>query len=142
MTGTAQRSFAARLDNLPLATGFVEAFCSQQGVPSGDTLRLALIVEELFTNTIVHGHGGDHESPVRIGLSVEDAQVALRYEDRAPHFDPLQYLRHAHPELDAPVAERRVGGLGLHLVAQMVERFDYARVDAGNCLFLVLKRGG
>jgi serine/threonine-protein kinase RsbW len=142
MTGTAQRSFAARLDNLPLATGFVEAFCSQQGVPSGDTLRLALIVEELFTNTIVHGHGGDHESPVRIGLSVEAAQVALRYEDRAAPFDPLQYLRHAHAELDAPVAERRVGGLGLHLVAQMVERFDYARVDAGNCLFLVLKRGG
>lgn len=141
MTGSEQRSFAARQDNLPLATGFVEAFCTQQGVPSGDTLRLALIVEELFTNTIVHGHGGDHESPVCIGLSVGLAQLALRYEDSAAPFDPLQYLRHAHPELDAPVAERRVGGLGLHLVAQMVERFDYARVGASNCLFLVLKRG-
>lgn len=142
MTGSEQRIFAARLDSLPLAAGFVEAFCMQHGVPTGDTLRLALIVEELFTNTVVHGHGGDHDSPVRIELTVGLAQVALRYEDSAPPFDPLKHLRDAHPDLDAPVDERRVGGLGLPLVAQMVEQFDYAHVDGINRLDLALKRGG
>ena len=45
----------------------------------------------------MHGHGGDHDSPVRIELTVGLAQLALRYEDSAPPFDPLQYLRDAHP---------------------------------------------
>ena len=128
------------MDSLPLALGFVEAFCEQHGVAPADALRLTLIVEELFTNTVVHGHGGDHESPVRIELGIGPAQMALRYEDSAPPFDPLQYLQQTHPDLDAHVDERRVGGLGLPLVAQMVERFDYAHVDGFNCLSLVLKR--
>jgi serine/threonine-protein kinase RsbW len=140
MTRSEQLSFEARMDSLPLAAGFVEAFCELQGVASPDALRLSLIVEELFTNTIVHGHGGGHESPVRIEVAVGPTQMALRYEDCAPPFNPLQYLQEAHPDLEARVDERHVGGLGLPLVAQMVERFDYAHVDGFNCLSLVLKR--
>jgi serine/threonine-protein kinase RsbW len=140
MTRSEQRIFEARMDSLPLAAGFVEAFCELQGVASPDALRLSLLVEELFTNTIVSGHGGGHESPVRIEVAVGPTQMALRYEDCAPPFNPLQYLQEAHPDLEARVDERHVGGLGLPLVAQMVERFDYAHVDGFNCLSLVLKR--
>jgi anti-sigma regulatory factor (Ser/Thr protein kinase) len=140
MTRSEQRVFEARMDSLPLALGFVETFCELQGVTPADALRLTLIVEELFTNTVVHGHGGDHESPVRIEVVIGPAQMALRYADSAPPFDPLKYLQETHPDLDAHVDERRVGGLGLPLVAQMVERFDYAHVDGFNCLSLVLKR--
>jgi anti-sigma regulatory factor (Ser/Thr protein kinase) len=68
--------------------------------------------------------------------------MTLRFEDSAPPFDPLRYLREAHPDLDAQADERRVGGLGLPLVAQMVDQFDYAHVDGFNRLSLVLKRGG
>jgi anti-sigma regulatory factor (Ser/Thr protein kinase) len=140
MTGSVQRIFEARMDSLPLAMAFVETFCELHGVAPPDALRLTLIVEELFTNTIVHGHGGDHESPVRIEVAIEPTQVALRYEDSAPPFDPLQYLREAQPDLDVPVDERRLGGLGLPLVAQMVEQFAYAHVGGFNCLDLVLRR--
>jgi serine/threonine-protein kinase RsbW len=141
MTGSEQRIFQARKNSLPLAVGFVEAFCEQHGVAASDTLRLTLIVEELLTNTIVHGHRGDHESPVRIEVAIGPAQIALRYEDSAPAFDPLSYLQQTHPDLDAHVDQRRVGGLGLPLVARMVERFDYAHVDGFNSLHLVLKSG-
>jgi anti-sigma regulatory factor (Ser/Thr protein kinase) len=140
MTGSPPQVFEARMDRLPLALAFVEAHCARQGVAAADALRLALIVEELFTNTVVHGHRGDHASPVRIGLAIDPAHLRLCYEDCAPPFNPLQYLQHAHPDLDAPADERRIGGLGLPLVAQMVERFDYAHVDGFNCLALVLRR--
>ncbi len=130
------------MDRLPLAVAFVEAFCAAQGVAQPDALRLILIIEELFTNTIVHGHGGDQESPVRIEVAIGATQMALRYEDGAPPFNPLQYLQDTPPDLDAQVGERRVGGLGLPLVAKMVEQFDYAHVDGFNCLTLVLRRAG
>jgi anti-sigma regulatory factor (Ser/Thr protein kinase) len=140
MTRSEQRIFEARMDSLPIAVAFVEAFCELQGAAAPDALRLTLIIEELFTNTIVHGHGGDHTSPVRIEVAIGPTQMSLRYEDCAPPFNPLQYLQEAHPDLDTHVDERRVGGLGLPLVAQMVEQFDYAHVDGFNCLLLVLKR--
>ena len=135
-----RRIFTARRDQLALATGFVQDFCDQQGVASGDALRLTLIVEELFTNTIMHGHRGDHESPVHIELSVGPTQLALRFEDRAPPFDPLQYLADTAPKLDKPVDERKPGGLGLPLVAQMSERFEYTHADGFNRLSLVIRR--
>jgi len=139
MTGSEQRIFQARMDQLALATAFVEDFCARQGVAPGDALRLTLIIEELFTNTLMHGHRGDHDSAVHIELSVGSTQLALHFADRAPPFDPLHYLA-SLPRLDKPAEERKPGGLGLPLVARMSERFDYACVDGFNRLSLVLRR--
>jgi serine/threonine-protein kinase RsbW len=135
-----QRIFQARRDQLALATGFVQEFCERQGVATGDASRLTLIVEELFTNTIMHGHRGDHDSLVRIELGVGPTQLTLRFEDRAPPFDPLQYLADTAPRLDDPVELRKPGGLGLPLVAQMSQRLHYAHVDGFNRLTLELTR--
>lgn len=132
--------FQARSDQLALATGFVAEFCQRQGVAPGDALRLTLIVEELFTNTLMHGHRGDHDSPVHIELAADPVQLTLRFADRAPPFDPLQYLAGMPLHLDKAVEEREPGGLGLPLVAQMCERFDYVHVDGFNRLSLVLRR--
>jgi anti-sigma regulatory factor (Ser/Thr protein kinase) len=135
-----ERIFRARGDQLAPATGFVAEFCESQGVDPGDILRLTLIVEELFTNTLMHGHGGDHDSPVHIEMEIGPTGLALYFADRAPPFDPLQYLANLPPQLDAAIDERKPGGLGLPLVAQMCERFDYAHADGFNQLKLVLKR--
>jgi serine/threonine-protein kinase RsbW len=141
MSGSETRIFQARRDQLALATAFVEDFCDRRGVATADALRLTLIVEELFTNTLMHGHRGDHDSPVRVELDAGPTQLALRFADRAPPFDPLQYLA-ALPGMDKPIEERKPGGLGLPLVAQMSERFDYAHVDGFNSLSLALRREG
>lgn len=137
MTSSEPQTFSARMDSLPLATGFVQAFCAQQGVAADSTLRLTLVVEELFTNAIRHGHGGDNDAPVRIQVGVDAVQLWLCFEDSAPRFDPLQYLKDSAPDPD--VERDRPGGWGLQLVAQMAERFDYAHADGWNRLQLVLK---
>jgi serine/threonine-protein kinase RsbW len=142
MTADPQRSFQARMDCLPLATAFVEAFCELQGIDHADALRLTLVVEELFTNTVHHGHAGDCEAPVGIALAADGSFLTLRYEDSAPPFDPLQHLDRVAPDWDAAVEERRIGGLGLHLLAQMAHRLDYSFTDGRNRVHLVLKLGG
>ena len=140
MTRSELRVFSARMDSLQQALGFVQAFCEAHAVDPGDVLRLTLVVEELFTNVVMHGHRGDADAPVRLQLGVAATQVLLRFEDNAPAFDPLRYLADAGPRLDAKPEERPVGGLGLPLVAEMAERFEYAHVDGFNCLQLVLSR--
>jgi anti-sigma regulatory factor (Ser/Thr protein kinase) len=142
MSGSEQRVFRARRDELPGALGFVESFCQQHGVAAEVALRLTLIVEELFTNVIVHGHRGDSDAVVDIELQAAPQWLVLCLHDSAPPFDPLRHLANEAPDLDRAESERRVGGLGLPLVAQMSEGFAYAYVEGRNRISLRVRIDG
>ena len=131
------RVFPARLTSVSLAVAFVEEVCGAAGVDRRDRLRLALVVEELFTNTVVHGHGGDCDAPVTLSLEVRDERVALTYEDTASPFDPLARAD-AAPDA-ASLEGRPVGRLGLVLVRGMATDLAYARVEGRNRISLVLR---
>jgi serine/threonine-protein kinase RsbW len=130
----------ARMDSLAEATAFVEAFCADRGVAQNDTLRLALVVEELFTNTVMHGHGGGSDAPVRIALRADPLRIELSYEDSAPPFDPLDHVARSPIDPTADVADRPVGQLGVALVVSLVEHASYAHEDGRNRLRLALRR--
>jgi serine/threonine-protein kinase RsbW len=142
MTVNAQREFRASMPCLPDATAFVAAFCTAHGVAPDDTLRLTLIVEELFTNTVHHGHGGNSAATVRLTLGATAGQIELQYEDSAPAFDPSAQVIQAQADLDAAVAGRAAGGLGITLVAQMASSLVYEREDGVNRIRLSVPRRG
>lgn len=138
MTTGDARTWPARMAHLPKATAFVESFCEAHGLAPADVMRLTLVVEELFTNTVTHGHGGDCDAPVRIALSATAGHIELAYDDSAPPFDPVAHLASNAATLD--VDDRRVGGLGIALVLRMTERAGYAREDGCNRLMLTIAR--
>ena len=140
MTGHPQRQFRARMSGLDEALAFAEAFVTANGIAPGDALRLSLIIEELFTNTVEHGHGGGSDSLVGLALAADDTRVWLDYEDAAAAFDPVQWLAATAGGADAPPDEARVGGLGLRLVARLAASMAYTREDGRNRLRLVLVR--
>ena len=140
MTGADACTVQARMDCLPQAIAFVEAFCTERGVARSDVLRLSLLVEELFTNTVMHGHGGDSDAPVRIGLRADPSQLDLSYEDTAPPFDPQDHVARSTTDLETDVFERPVGQLGIALVVNMAMRVSYGREDGWNRLHLILRR--
>ena len=127
-----QRQFSARMDNLDAAMAFVQTFCAEHLAARDDSLRLQLLVEELFTNTVTHGHGGDCESPVIVELALEANGLGLRFTDWAPEFDPTAVvaIKSAVPE--------QVGGAGLRLLASLAREMAYARSDGANRLTLTL----
>jgi serine/threonine-protein kinase RsbW len=142
MTADHVCTLPARMDCLAQAIAFVEEFCREQQVASNDGLRLVLVVEELFTNTVMHGHGGDSEAPVRVGLSAGSSTLDLTYEDTAPAFDPVDHVARSKSELENGVSDRPVGHLGIALVVGMAVRVSYLRADGGNRLKLALPRQG
>jgi serine/threonine-protein kinase RsbW len=135
-----QRVFAARLASLSDAAAFAQDFCDRHGIAQRDALRLSLIIEELFTNTVRHGYRGDCDAPIRIALAIEDGTVLLRYEDAAPPHDPLARLVAATASLATPFESRPVGGLGEFLVGVLAEHARYAYEDGCNRLWLRLRR--
>jgi serine/threonine-protein kinase RsbW len=130
----------ARMDGLAEAIAFVEAFCGDRGVAASDVLRLSLVVEELFTNTVVHGHGGGSDAPVRIGLVADPSHLHLCYEDSAPAFDLLDHAARSPVDPAAGLVDRPVGQLGIALVVRMAERIGYEHRDGANRVRLALRR--
>jgi anti-sigma regulatory factor (Ser/Thr protein kinase) len=140
MTSIDQRTFPARLAALPDTAIFAREFCHRRGLGSHDALRLTLVLEELFTNTVRHGYRNESDSPIRIGLSLDEGRIALLYEDSAPAYDPLALLSKPPSSLTAPVEERPIGGLGIHLVGQLAAGGRYAFEDGRNRLWLTMSQ--
>jgi serine/threonine-protein kinase RsbW len=128
--------FLARLDQLRPLQAFLEAFCANSGLARQECLRLNLVLEELFTNTVKHGHRGDCDAPVWIGLTRADGAVHIVYEDRAPPFNP--YARLSEPVVDTTVSMRKIGGLGVLLTKELAASRDYAYLFGRNRIRLTL----
>jgi anti-sigma regulatory factor (Ser/Thr protein kinase) len=119
---------------------FQEA-CELADVPRADCLRLILLVEELFVNTVTHGHGSDSDAPVRLELTVTPGAIAVLYEDTARAFNPFAAAAEAVDDAD-DVDERPVGGLGVRLITTMAEDVGYVSLDGGNRVTFRLARSG
>lgn len=86
-------------------------------------VRLAL--EEIFTNMVKYNPGG--EATIGIAITLGDREVTVRLVDRG--VQPFDVTAGPTPELDLPMDERRIGGLGLHLVRTLVDGLEYAHYD-------------
>ena len=127
--------FPARMDAFPALAAFAETACRETGLGSGDVLRVRLLLEELFTNTVHHGHGRDSDEPIEVALELTAArEITIVYEDTAPMFDPL--ASPAPPTATADAAPE--GKLGLVLVRGMAHDLLYERVNGRNRLRLSL----
>ena len=137
-----QAEFPARLAALSETAGFAQAFCQRNGISRDDALRLTLVIEELFTNTVRHGYRDESDAPIRISLALADGRVTLLYEDSAPRYDPLAQLSAPPSGLAVPIESRPIGGLGVYLLGQLVTSARYAYENGSNRLWLEMPRGG
>lgn len=128
--------FPARLDQWKHARAFVDEFCGGAQVGRESCLKASLVLEELFLNTVKHGHRGGSDSPVWITLSASGGEVSLAYEDCAAPFNP--FSRATREMLEALADTRREGGLGVLLAHGLTATADYAYVFGRNRIRLTL----
>jgi phosphoserine phosphatase RsbU/P len=114
----------------------VTEFAERHGLASELVFRVTLVLEEIVTNVILYGceDGLEHEISVR--LSWEDPYIKLEVEDDGRPFNPLEA---PPPDTGKPLAERQVGGLGIHLVREMMDELEYRRENDKNLLTLKTK---
>jgi serine/threonine-protein kinase RsbW len=130
VTNARTAMFLARLTELRAIAAFLEGFCGQAGVARDRCLRLNVVVEELFINTVRHGHRGECDAPVWVSLRAQPVQVELTYEDTAGPFNPLAHT--ARPG--------KIGGLGVLLTRELTAAREYAYLFGRNRIRLALAR--
>ena len=128
--------FPSRLDQWKNARAFIEQFCRGAQIPKDSGLKANLVIEELFLNTVKHGHRGGSEAPVWITLSASAGEISLIYEDRAPPFNP--FAAATREMLEALAETRREGGLGVILAHGLTATADYSYIFGRNRIRLTL----
>jgi serine/threonine-protein kinase RsbW/sigma-B regulation protein RsbU (phosphoserine phosphatase) len=90
-------------------------------------------IDELVTNVIRYAHtdGAMHEIAVVLVLS--DGRITVDIVDDGHPFDPLE---RATPDIDAPLEERPIGGLGIHFVRSLMDEVGYRRDGHKNVVRL------
>jgi anti-sigma regulatory factor (Ser/Thr protein kinase) len=126
----------SEIAEIPKVSTRLEEALSGSGFSSEEILDTQLAVEEVITNTINHGYkkpGGDIDISFRITGSSTEIEIA----DNAPPFNPLSL---PEPDISGNISDRKVGGLGVFLVRQVMDDVRYRYENGKNVLTLEKRR--
>ena len=90
-------------------------------------------MDELFTNTVNYGFDDDLEHTIDISLGYDGQRMQITIIDDGNPFDINQA---ENPDLNIPLDQKDVGGLGILLVRQFVDEISYARDKNKNIIML------
>ncbi len=99
--------------------------------------ELQVVLDEAVSNVIRHAWPGGGEHEVRICISVHGGDVMIEIVDDGVMFDPLGARP---PERSAPGRRPRKGGVGIHMVRQLVDAIEFTRIGGRNHLQLTKRR--
>lgn len=94
-----------------------------------------LCLEELITNIITHGLKGRSDRIIRVRMSISVEWLEIILKDDAPPFDPFRSA--PEPDLDLDLANRPIGGLGVHLVKALMDDARAYYDGSGNLIVLL-----
>jgi serine/threonine-protein kinase RsbW len=108
--------------------------------PEDVVLRTETAVEELLTNSVVHGHAQAHPgSEVWMSVTDHGGALYLCYEDALAPFDPAGKIGEALARTANPLDQRPLGGLGLLMVYRLADEFRYVREGERNRMDLAFQ---
>jgi len=116
---------------VPRAAEQVEAFCRERKIPAPIAYKFGLALDETLTNVISYAFPDGKRHAIEIRLECSDGYLTAVVSDDGAPFDPLSQPA---PDIHAPVEQRKIGGLGIHLLRKLMDRADYQRRDGRNIL--------
>ena len=93
--------------------------------------QIDLALEEAVTNIIMYAYPEGEKGTAELTVEVADGQISATLIDSGTPFNPLQQQE---ANLDVSLEERKIGGLGIHLIKEIMDVVEYAYEDGRNVL--------
>jgi sigma-B regulation protein RsbU (phosphoserine phosphatase) len=118
---------------VPRLNAFVEEVCQTVGFDDIVTMKVNVAVEEAVVNVMKYAYPAGHRGDVTIEAASNDTRLKFTIIDSGKPFDPT-----VQAEIDTtlPAKERKMGGLGIHIMRQNMDSMNYERMDNLNVLTL------
>ena len=131
----------SELSELGRLAQIVAEFGQRHQLSSEAQFHTILALEEILSNVISYAYDDSKEHQISVCLLLEQGDLTVEVEDDGAPFDPLEA---PEPDMQKPLKERPLGGLGIHLVRNVMDRLEYRRRDGRNLLIMtknVIDRG-
>lgn len=113
----------------------IDRFAIEHRLAADVVSDVQLALDEVLTNIVDYGYTDDAKHEIHVGLSIDEGEGVLEatIEDDGVPFNPLET---APPDTSARLQARRIGGVGLHFVKNLMDEVSYDRVGDRNRLVL------
>lgn len=111
------------------AAARVRLFLDARGVDRTAVFAVEMVIEEIATNAIKYAFHNNHSGEIVIEASATPTRAHLLIEDNGEAFNPTDA---PDPDVNRSLEDMPIGGLGIHLVRELTDGFDYQRVDGRN----------
>ncbi len=108
-------------------------FAQRFRVPHAISQSLILAFDELLSNIIYYAYRDEDEHIIEIQIDLTGDAITATITDDGIPFDPFQS---EEPDTTVAMEAREIGGLGIHLVRQIIDHVDYDRLDGKNVVTL------
>jgi len=124
------------IENLPALREFIEQACIHMRMSEEVTFAYKLAVDEACTNIISHGYDGLEPGPIKLVFESDAEKIRLNIFDEGRSFNPDNA---DEADIESDWEERRIGGLGLFMIKEMVDEIEYTQTDEGSNLLVLTK---
>ena len=124
------------IQQIPQLASFVDAVSEEAGIDFSEAMSLNLALEEAVVNVMQYAYPAGTYGTVTIEALFNKEQLKFIISDAGIPFDPT-----AKEDVDVnlEVGEREIGGLGIHLIRQIMDEISYEYKDGKNVLTLYKK---
>jgi len=124
----------AKLENLELLMSFIKNSAEKQGFSLKNINEIQIATEEPIVNIISYAYP-DKNGNIEITCSGRKGKgLVIEIVDWGVPFDPMSM---PEPDIDAPMDDRKIGGLGIYIMRKLMDEVNYERMENQNILTLV-----
>jgi serine/threonine-protein kinase RsbW len=126
-------SIRNRIDDLDIVRATLDRVAQDLGIPNKAVMQLQVALDEILSNVVKYAWPAGEAHELHLSIKVEDGGIEVIVVDDGTPFDPRAHV----PGEPAPGSRPKPGGVGIQMVRQLVDSFDYARIEGRNQVSLI-----
>ncbi len=121
------------ISEIPRLTTFLDEIAEELSLPMDMVFNLNLVLEEAVSNVIMYAYPAEVTNDISLTAKLSGNSLIFTLTDSGEEFDPTQV-----PDADVSLSaeERQIGGLGIFLIRNIMNKVEYQRIEGKNIFTL------
>ena len=124
------------IDEIHKLGDFIDQVCEVASFNPSTIMQMNLAIEEAVVNIMNYAYPQGTTGNINVEARLSDSSLVFVISDTGKPFDPTTQ---GEIDITLPAEERPVGGLGIHLIRQLMDSVNYEYIDSHNILTLTKK---
>ena len=132
---TTKISIINKLEEIETVVEHFDMFCEKNNIAMQYNQKINLSLDDLINNIISYGYQDDLEHTIEVEFTVYKEKILVIVEDDAIPFNPFEGKS---VDTSLSIDDREIGGLGIHLVKNLMSTYTYERKTNKNIVVLTM----